>query len=268
MIISHYSPYCTYKLLSTFPELLDNLEYRKIIKNSLSRPDGAYDIYKNVFCLFVFKLIKQLHKTNQEKIRIAFELIEELVNHDCPDVRNVARESFIQLFVDQVKPKNLEKYLGVKSLAIAREISLTFHFSQYCNNKLLSAFPELLDHPDYKKMIEDALAEDALGAGSSSAHTIYESVFFRFVLHLMQQRQSSKESRDKLKVAFDLIEEIANHKDFETRCVVKVSFIEPFTAAMKPMKDVEKYLGPKSLEMARDIAQSLFGRNPDTWEEE
>jgi hypothetical protein len=39
-------------------------------------------------------------------------------------------------------------------------------------------------------------------------------------------------------------------------------------AKLKPTKDVEKYLGPISLEKAREIGPFAFGFNPITWEKE
>ena len=137
-----------------------------------------------------------------------------------------------------------------------------FHYSQYCNHKLLSAFPEILENLEYKKIIDNAIKDSQ----KLSAHGIYEDVFCPFVLDLIQK--PDKESRQKLKKALNLIEEIANHEDFNINNVAYVSFIERFTSDIKPMKNVEKYLGPKSLKMAREIARERYGRNPNTWEPE
>ena len=138
---------------------------------------------------------------------------------------------------------------------------MSFDYSKYCNDKLFATFPELRDNHEYKKIIRDALDR-----GETSAHGIYEDVFCPYVLDLI--KKGDKESKEKAHKAFSLVEEIINHPNFEVTCIAYVGFIEKFTAEMKPMKDVEKYLSPKSLEAAREIAQKWFGRNPLTWEEE
>lgn len=146
----------------------------------------------------------------------------------------------------------------------------TFSFSEFCNQKLFKTFPELLDHPHYQAIIQNALEygnlPGALDCGDTSAHGIYEDAFCYYVLELI--KSNDKESKKKVKKAFALIEELTHEEDFEVRCVAKVSFIEPFLSKIEPMKEVEKYLGPKSLEMAREIASFRFGMNPRTWKKE
>ena len=150
----------------------------------------------------------------------------------------------------------------------------TFDYSKHCNKKLFEKFPELLEYSKYGAYIQEAyeigvmLLDDETETRDSSAHLIYEDVFCNYVLDLIKNPHAIKNTRQKLKAAFDLIEELANHEEFEVRCVAEVSFIEKFTHDLKPMKDVEKYLGPTSLKMAREIAQERYGRNPVTWEEE
>ncbi|AIK96198.1 DUF7674 family protein [Candidatus Odyssella acanthamoebae] len=136
-----------------------------------------------------------------------------------------------------------------------------FDFSKYCNDKLFATFPKLFKDDRYKKIIHETLGDPEL-----TAHTIYEDVFFDYVFSLISE--DSLKNKAEIKKAFELIEELANHEDIETRCVVDVSFIEPLLAKLKPTRDIEKYLGSKSLEMAREIGASMFGFNPITWEKE
>lgn len=135
-----------------------------------------------------------------------------------------------------------------------------FNYNQYCINRLLETFPELKDNERYRGDIEDGLRFE------SGAHDIFERVLCSYVLDMLNHKDFKDHA--KMKKAFDLIENLINHEDFEVRCVAKVSFIEPFTCYMKPMQNVENYLEPKSLEMAREIAKERYGRNPITWEEE
>jgi hypothetical protein len=135
-----------------------------------------------------------------------------------------------------------------------------FDYSAYCIKRLFLDFPELKDDPRYKEEINEA------NNFEKKAHDLYERVFCHYVLDLIQQQKI--DDKEKIKKAFDLIEQLAQHAEFEVRCVAEVSFIEPFTCYLEPMKDVEKYLGPKSLEMAREIAHERYGRNPNTWERE
>lgn len=135
-----------------------------------------------------------------------------------------------------------------------------FDFSKYCNDKLFSAFPELLQDERYQKTISRELQTEY------GAHGIYEDVFFDYVFSLIFE--NPLKNKAEIKKAFELIEELANHEDIETRCVAKVSFIEPLLDKLKPTKDIEKYVGPQSLQMAKDIGSFRFGFNPITWEKE
>lgn len=133
--------------------------------------------------------------------------------------------------------------------------------SEFCNNKLFVLLPELLNDLKYQPIIQDALEDERL-----SAHGIYEDILCPFVLELIQK--NDKKSKKKIVQFFDLIEEIASNSNFYISNVAYVSFIEKFIHDISSMKDVEKYLGPISLDMAREIAKERYGRNPTTWEKE
>ncbi|MBW8309449.1 MAG: hypothetical protein K0M45_07440 [Candidatus Paracaedibacteraceae bacterium] len=135
-----------------------------------------------------------------------------------------------------------------------------FDFSKYCNEKLFATFPELLQDKRYQETISSGLQREY------GAHGIYEDVFFDYVISLISD--DSGKNKAEIKKAFELIEELANHEDFETRCVAEVSFIEPLLDKLESTKDIEKYVGPRSLQMAREIGSFRFGFNPITWEKE
>lgn len=146
-----------------------------------------------------------------------------------------------------------------------------FAFSKYCNKKLFETFPELrnldvkppmkFSPRTYQEIIEDALKDPKYGA-----HGIYEDAFCPYVLDLI--KKNDKESRKKVKKAFELIEELVQHENYDVRCLAEVGFIEGFICKLQPTKDVERYLLPKSLEAAREIANEYLIFNPQTWEEE
>ncbi|WP_010304010.1 DUF7674 family protein [Candidatus Odyssella thessalonicensis] len=136
-----------------------------------------------------------------------------------------------------------------------------YDYSTYCNEALFESFPELLDFSKYKEIIAEA-CEDY----QYSAHSIYEQVLCDYILSILEKKDSL--SRSSLKKAFELIEELVQHENFEVRCVAKVSFIEPFLDKVNPTRGVQKYLKPASLKAAQEIAAQRFGLNPITWEKD
>lgn len=60
--------------------------------------------------------------------------------------------------------------------------------SEFCNNKLFSLLPELLNDPKYQSIIKDALKDQRL-----SAHGIYEDALCPFVFELIHKKD--KESK-------------------------------------------------------------------------
>ena len=129
-------------------------------------------------------------------------------------------------------------------------------YNSYCNQLLFEYVPELFDTQIYKDTVNYY--------GNQSAGFLYETAFVPYVLSLI--KECKKNSKEKLDKAFDLIEKIIQHDDFNVRCIAEVEFIEPFIAKIEPTKDVEKYLRPKSLETAREVARKCFTINPQTWE--
>jgi hypothetical protein len=126
--------------------------------------------------------------------------------------------------------------------------------NQYCKEKLFSEFPEIIYLPSYKKALE--LGDD------ESAGIIFDRIFVPYILNLINKNPKDKN----VKRAFKMIEEMLQHKNFDVMCVAKVEFIEPFLNKIQPTKDIEKYLLPKSLEAARDLARKWFKIDPNTWE--
>ena len=124
----------------------------------------------------------------------------------------------------------------------------------FCHEELLKAVPEIIQTKEYQEVVD--YFKDC------SAGFIYESALLPYVIKLIQENPKDK----KLDNIFDMIERIIKHDDFDIRCVAKVEFIEPFLLEIKPTKDVEKYLRPKSLAAARELARKWFKIDPDTWE--
>ena len=135
--------------------------------------------------------------------------------------------------------------------------------TEYCLKKLFDKVPEI---KSIKGKLKEELEYD-LERGFG-AHVIYEDIFSYYVFDLMNKHNRTKQEDDTLKRSFELIEELAHDEDIEVRNVAKVSFIEPILGKLQPTKDIEKYLLPKSLQLAMDIGQFRFGFNPKTWEKE
>lgn len=129
-------------------------------------------------------------------------------------------------------------------------------YNVYCNQVLVKNFPDLLETPLYKETVSYY--------GNQSAGFLYETAFLPYVLDLIKKDNTA--NKKKIDKAFNLIEEMLGHENFHVRCVAEVEFIEPFVATLEPTKDVEKYLRPKSLAAARDLARKWFKINPETWE--
>ena len=130
-----------------------------------------------------------------------------------------------------------------------------FDFDSYCNKVLFKNFPELFNEPGY---------EDAVMYADNMSTIIYENAFIPYILKMI--KENNPDNKKKLNKAFDMIEKMLDHKNFQVHCVAKISFIEPFLVKLEPTKDIEKYLRTKSLAAARDLARKWFKINPETWE--
>ena len=86
---------------------------------------------------------------------------------------------------------------------------------------------------------------------------IYEDVLCPYFLSLIHK--TNKKSQDIAKRIINLIEDLAGHKNIEVRDFIRVGFCEPLIPKLNPCSDIEKYLLPKSLELAKDIAWNRFG---------
>lgn len=128
-----------------------------------------------------------------------------------------------------------------------------FDWNKYCMDALFRKIPEInnLEEP-LKSEFDWYKKDDPL-----LTHCIYESVLCPYFLLLI--KRDDEQSKDTVKRIVELIEELANHKDFEVRCVAQVSFCEPLLYKLKPPKDIEKYLLPKSLELAKQTGWDIFG---------
>jgi hypothetical protein len=128
-----------------------------------------------------------------------------------------------------------------------------FDSNTYAFKKLLQHVPEINNlEGDLKKTFLDHQDHE-----SPLVTLIYEDVLCPYFLSLI--KKTDKESKDITKRIINLIEELANHDDFEVRCIAQVGFLERLVHDMNPRKDLEKYLLPASLELAKEIAWDRFG---------
>jgi hypothetical protein len=95
-------------------------------------------------------------------------------------------------------------------------------------------------------------------------YIVYEDVLCPYYMLLL--KRNDKKSKEIAKRIKELIELLANHHEFEVRCLAKVGFLEKLVHDIKPRKLLDKVLLPKSLEMAKSIAKNAYDLDPYTWE--
>jgi hypothetical protein len=134
-----------------------------------------------------------------------------------------------------------------------------FDFNKYCMDLLFKYVPEINQMDEPLKSEFEWYAKDL----PLRSHSIYESILCPYFLMLIEH--TDKKNKDVVSRIINLIEELACNEDFEVRCVASVSFCEPLLAQLKVTKDIEKYLLPKSLQLAREIGKQVFGFDSKTW---
>lgn len=139
---------------------------------------------------------------------------------------------------------------------------IKFDYNQYCIEMLFECVPEIknIDDPELREDFEWYAKGSPL-----LSHCVYQDVLCKYFLMLIKKKD--KKSKEIVNHIVNLIEKLASHGDFQVRCVADVSFCEPLLDQLKPKKDIEKYLLPKSLELARDVGKRMFDLDPLTWEE-
>ena len=135
-----------------------------------------------------------------------------------------------------------------------------YNFKKYCLEILYEKVPEInnLEEP-LKSDLEFHLEDD-----EPLVYCIYEDVVAIYFMQLIKKKD--RKSLDIVRRIAELIEEFVEHENFDVRCLVKVGFLESLLSRIEPRKDVEKYLLPKTLEMARAVGKHMYGFDPQTWE--
>ncbi len=136
-----------------------------------------------------------------------------------------------------------------------------FDFNSYCMEQLINYVPEINDpneelgkrYQEYIDYYKEILV-----------YLIYEDILCPYFMDIV--KQSDSYSQDTAKRIAKLIDHLLRHKDFNVQCVADVGFLEKLVHDMKPRKDLEKYLLPYSLEIARKVGKTMYGLNPRTWE--
>ena len=121
-----FNQYCNDAFFQYFSKLKDNSLYTLSIKEALERTEtGSHGIYEDVLCPYILDIIESNDRFFQKDIDHVFNLIEELITHECFEVRCVAEVSFIERFVHDLKPRrDVEKYLKPASLQAARNVAV------------------------------------------------------------------------------------------------------------------------------------------------
>jgi len=128
-----------------------------------------------------------------------------------------------------------------------------FDCSKYCMEQLLKKVPEITDlEGDLRQIYLDHLDYEF-----PLVILIYEDVLCPYFLSLINK--SNKKSKDIAKRIINLIEELAEHKNIEVGNFVQVGFLERLVHDIIPRKDLEKYLSPSSLKLAKEIAWNRYG---------
>ena len=131
-----------------------------------------------------------------------------------------------------------------------------FNYSKYCIEQLLQRVPDIhnLDEP-IKSYLEEYIG--SIEDDTHVAHGIYEDVVCGYYVQLI--KNPTKENKKIIEKIMHLVEDLAGHKNYYVRNVIEVSFCEPLIPELNPYSDVEKYLLPKALALAKSIAMLRFG---------
>ncbi len=131
-----------------------------------------------------------------------------------------------------------------------------FDYSKYCLEQLFKRVPEI------KNIKEEPLKSDLKwymedSSDPNVAHGIYESVLCGYYVQLI--KNPTEDNKKIMNKIMCLVDDLAGHENYYVRNVIQVSFCEPLIPELSPYSDVEKYLLPKALDLAKEIAWSVFG---------
>ncbi len=141
---------------------------------------------------------------------------------------------------------------------------MEFDFNTYTLDELFKMIPEIknltsnIKLPDYYKPIKDTLE---FYMKDPMAYLIYEDVVCPYFLWLIANKDKNKENSLIIARIAKLIDDLLQHEESSVRCVAEVGFLERFVHDLKPTKDVEKYLLPQSLEVAKRVGRNMYGFN-------
>ena len=135
-----------------------------------------------------------------------------------------------------------------------------FDYSKHCIEQLFKKVPEI------KNIKEEPLKSDLEWYMEDSgdpnvAHGIYESVLCGYYVQLI--KNPTEENKKIMEKIMYLVEDLAGYENYHVRNVIEVSFCEPLIPELNPYSDVEKYLLPKALALAKSIAMLRFGIDAD-----
>lgn len=129
-----------------------------------------------------------------------------------------------------------------------------FDHSKYCIDMLFKKIPEISKLEGELKEQLDYCIENDFGS-----YIYYENVFVYFLVDILKKISTTEQDKELLSRCFQFIEELSSHENFEVRCLSKVGIIESLLDKIKPTRDIEKYLGPNSLQLAKESAWDHFG---------
>lgn len=121
-------------------------------------------------------------------------------------------------------------------------------------SRLLYVIPEI--RSEYEE------EEARWGGDQPPAHIVYGSVFPKFINRIISEEPENgkKELSDIVNRAFDLIEELTNSDDFETRCVVEASVLESLLGAPGGWDRFSHLFRPSTMKKARDVMSRFEGK--------
>jgi hypothetical protein len=131
-----------------------------------------------------------------------------------------------------------------------------FDYSKYCLDQLFKRVPEINDlNEPFKSYLKDDI--ESSKDNPHIAHSTYEGVLCGYYVQLI--KNPTEDNKKIMNKIMCLVDDLAGHENYYVRNVIQVSFCEPLIPELNPYSDVEKYLLPKALDLAKEIAWSVFG---------
>lgn len=106
------------KLIEAVPELRP--QYEQELQGWGEEEPGAHNIYGDVLNPFLLSLLKS--DAQEDTLRRIFDFLEELANHNDPNVQDVVGATVIERLHGAGELKHARRYMGPRTLQISREI--------------------------------------------------------------------------------------------------------------------------------------------------